>query len=124
MIVSGITSIQTLPAHASAFGVLRSMWLSQAKSLAHKLGPQNIHVNTISLGGVLTDYMKAKIEKKARDSNRSYEQQYAESIQNVPLKKYATTQEVSGVIDFLLSENSNHLTGVNIPCEGGFIQGY
>lgn len=123
LIVSGISSIQVLPEHA-AFGSLRALWLAHAKALSHQLGPQSIHINTISPGGILTDYMHNLIEQKAEKNGRDFESQYAESIANVPLRKYATVQEISNIIDFFLSPKSNHITGVNIACDGGFTKNY
>ena len=124
VIMSGIASLQVMPNHPSAFGVVRSMWLAQAKALAHKLGPKGIHVNTVSPGGVMTDYMREIITNKALKNGCSLDEQFEKSFSNVPLRKYAQPEEVASVVQFLLSDQSSHLTGINIPCDGGFIQGY
>lgn len=123
VIISGITSIQYMDDH-SVFGVLRSMWLSQAKAMSYELGPQGIYVNSVSPGGVLTEEGIKKIEKKAQDKNQSYQKQYQESIRNVPLRKYAKPHEIGSVVEFLLSKNSSHITGVNLVCDGGFVRKY
>ena len=124
IIISGITSLEIMPGHPSAFAVIRKMWLAQAKYLAHHLGPEGLCVNTLSLAGVLTDYDKLKIMKKAQTNNCSYDDQYKQSVSNVPLRKYAAPEEIASIIQFLLSEASNHLTGINIPCDGGFTKCY
>jgi len=124
VIVSGISSIQAIHNHASAFSVLRMMWLAQAKSLANELGPRGIQVNTLSPGGVLTESAKVLINQKAEKNNRSFEEQYNESVSNVPLRKYAEPEEIAAMVEFLLSDKASHLTGLNIACDGGFIQSY
>lgn len=123
VIISGLSSVQLMPEH-SAYGVLRSMWLSQAKALSHKLGPKGILVNTVSPGGVLTPESIARIQKKAELNQCSYDEQYRKSISNVPLGKYAKPEEIASVVEFFLSDNSNHITGTNIVCDGGFSKNY
>ena len=123
MIISGLSSLQVMPEHA-AFGSLRAMWSAHAKALSYQLGPSGIHVNTISPGGMLTEHQKECIMEKARNNQCSFEEQYEKSISNVPLRKYASPLEVANVVEFFLSDKSNHLTGVNIPCDGGFTRCY
>ena len=123
VIISGLSSLQVMPEHA-AFGSLRAMWSAHAKALSYQLGPSGIHVNTISPGGMLTEHQKECIMEKARNNQCSFEEQYEKSISNVPLRKYASPLEVANVVEFFLSDKSNHLTGVNIPCDGGFTRCY
>lgn len=123
VIISGITSKQLLPNHAS-FGVLRSMWLSEAKGLSHQLGKRGITVNTVSPGGTLTDSFIAKLDKRADRNNRTREEQISNETSNIPLKKYGEPKDVANLIAFLLSDLSSHISGVNIPVDGGFTVSY
>ena len=123
VIISGISSVQYMDNH-SVFGVLRSMWLAQAKAMSFELGPRGIRVNSVSPGGVMTEKGIERMKKKAQDKGLSFEEQYQESTQNVPLRKYAQPEEIGGVVEFLLSDHSNHMTGVNLVCDGGFTRGY
>ena len=123
LIVSGISSLQVMPEHA-AFGSLRSTWLAHAKALSYQLGPKGIHVNTISPGGILTNYMVDLIQQKAERNGVSYEEQYAKSVSNVPLGKYSSVKEMSQIVEFFLSNKSDHITGVNMACDGGFTRAY
>lgn len=119
VLISGLSSLQVMPEHA-AFGSLRAMWLAHGKALSYQLGPTGIHVNTISPGGMLTEHQKEIIMEKARNNQCSFEEQYEKSISNVPLRKYASPLEVANVVEFFLSDKSNHISGVNVPCDGGF----
>ena len=123
VVISGISSLQVMPEHA-AFGTLRAMWLAHAKALSHQLGPQGLHVNTLSPGGILTDYMTSLIQKKAENNKTDFETQYAQSTANVPLRKYASVSEIANIVAFFLSEQSDHITGTNIACDGGFTKHY
>ncbi|MEJ6846746.1 SDR family oxidoreductase [Sinorhizobium fredii] len=40
------------------------------------------------------------------------------------LGKYGKPEEVAAIVEALLSEFSDHLTGVNILCDGGFTRAY
>lgn len=123
VIISGITSKELLPNHAS-YGILRTMWLAQAKGLSHHLGAKQIHVNTLSPGGVLTEGFKAKLNQRAIKQGRSFEEQLAVEVENIPLHKYAQPEEVANTVSFLLSPNSNHISGANITFDGGFTKSY
>lgn len=123
VIISGISSTQLMPS-CSTMGVLRSMWLSQAKSLSYELGPKGINVNTLSPGGVLTEGAITRMQKKAASNGLSFDEQYAESVSNVPLRRYAQPQDIASVVEFYLSDKSNHITGTNLTCDGGFTRGY
>lgn len=122
-IVSGVSSAQVL-GHYATSNVLRLAWIAEAKTLAFALGPRGIHVNTLSLGGVMTDKYKSRIEQKAKDLGVSFAHQMEQEVANVPLRKYAEPREVAVAIEGLLSEFSDHMTGLNILCDGGFTRAY
>jgi 3-oxoacyl-[acyl-carrier protein] reductase len=123
VIVSGISSAQVL-SHYATSNVLRCAWLAQAKTMAFALGERNIHVNTVSLGGTLTEKYKAGIQTRGLDFGRTFEEQLVEETNNVPLRKYATPEEVSEVIAQMLGAFSDHISGVNLLCDGGFTRAY
>jgi 3-oxoacyl-[acyl-carrier protein] reductase len=47
-----------------------------------------------------------------------------EETSNVPLRKYGRPEEVAAVVEGLLSDFSDHLTGMNVLCDGGFTRAY
>ena len=123
VLISGISSAQVL-SHYAASNVLRLMWVAQAKTLAFALGPKGIHFNTLSLGGVMTEKYKHHLEAKAAHKGVSFDVQTNEEVSNVPLRKYAEPSEVASAVEGLLSEFSDHMTGLNILCDGGFTRAY
>jgi len=123
VIVSGVSSAQVLENYATS-NALRNVWIGEAKSLAFAYGEKGIHVNTLSLGGTLTEAYQAAVAERARKANITYEQRLAEETANVPLKKYGTPQEVARVVASLLGSFSDHMTGQNILHEGGFVKRY
>lgn len=123
VIISGISSAQVL-GHYATSNVLRLAWLAEAKTLAFALGERGIHVNTVSLGGTLTEGYKDKLAIRAQQANVSFEQRLTEETANVPLKKYATPAEVATVVAGLLGPFSDHISGHNLLCDGGFTRSY
>jgi 3-oxoacyl-[acyl-carrier protein] reductase len=123
VIVSGISSVQVL-SHYATNNVIRAAWLAQAKTLAFALGPEGIHVNTISLGGTLSEHYAGLIRDRAEKAGQTFDERIAEETANVPLRKYGTPEEVAGAIAALLSDFSDHLIGVNIIHDGGFTRAY
>jgi 3-oxoacyl-[acyl-carrier protein] reductase len=123
VIISGISSAQVL-SHYATSNVLRCAWLAQAKTLAFVLGERGIHVNTLSLGGTLSDWYKAGIERRAKNASMTYDERIAEETSNVPLRKYGTPAEVAIAVEGLLSPFSDHMTGLNILHDGGFTRAY
>ena len=123
VIVSGITSVQVLSHYASS-NVLRTMWVGQAKTLAAAFGPVGIRVNTISFGAVLTPRYRARMKRKAAERGRSLEDQMTDEVSNVPLGQYASPLQAAQAIEGLLGPFSDHITGVNITCDGGFTRAY
>lgn len=123
VIISGISSVQVLGHYATA-NVIRAAWVGEAKTLAFALGERGIHVNTLSLGGTLSPWYRAAIEKRASAAGISFESRLAEETANIPLGKYGTPEEVAEVVEGLLSSFSDHMTGLNILHDGGFTRAY
>jgi len=123
VIISGMSSVQVLGHYASS-NVIRCAWLAEAKTLAFALGEQGIHVNTLSLGGTLTPWYTASLQRRAVQAGMTTEQRLAEETSNIPLRKYGTPDEVAAAVEGLLSSMSDHMTGVNLLHDGGFTRAY
>ncbi|NVD07157.1 SDR family oxidoreductase [Vibrio sp. JPW-9-11-11] len=121
--LSGLSSKSALENY-STNNCLRSAWLGQAKTLALGLGELGISVNTLSLGGVMTESYTDKLRAKALANHVDFDQQMSREVSNVPLKKYASVQDVVDAVHGLLGPLTNHMTGQNILLDGGFFRGY
>jgi 3-oxoacyl-[acyl-carrier protein] reductase len=123
VIISGISSAQVMGHYASS-NVVRCAWLAEAKTLAFALGGRGIHVNTLSLGGTLTPKYAASLQARAAKAGMTLEQRLADETSNVPLGKYGAPAEVAVAVEGLLSEFSDHMTGLNVLHDGGFTRAY
>ena len=121
--ISGISSKSALTNYATN-NCLRSAWLGQAKAMALTLGNKRISVNTLSLGGVMTESYTNKMVIKSQEQGMSFDDLMENEVSNVPLRKYASIDDVVGAVIALLGPLTNHMTGQNILLDGGFFKGY
>ncbi len=121
-ILSGVTSVEAMPEYAS-YGVLRKMWLAEAKSLAWELGPRGVHVNTVSPGVVATSTHINKWQHQAQRQGVPLESLVHQQASSTPTKRHTSAQDVAGAILLLLNESAN-ITGQNLVIDGGRSQAY
>jgi len=94
-----------------AYGVAKAGVECIVKRLAKDCGRDNILVNAIAPGFILTKFHTEKMNKTQR--------QLRERIKSIPMKRAGTTKEVAELIMFLLSEGASYITGQTIAVCGG-----
>lgn len=78
-------------------------------SLAKELGPSNITVNAICPGLINTKMNKTLSEETIK-----------EIVDNTPLNKIGKPEDIANLVEFLISEKANFITGQIITVDGGF----
>ncbi|MHB8663549.1 MAG: 3-oxoacyl-ACP reductase FabG [Acidimicrobiales bacterium] len=84
-----------------------------ARSVARELGSRDITANVVAPGFVDTD-MTASLPEDRR----------AAIVEQVPLGRMATPEEVAGVVTWLASDAASYITGAVIPVDGGLGMGH
>ena len=84
-----------------------------ARSVAREIGSRGITCNVVAPGFVETD-MTAVLSDDRK----------AEILKQVPLNRYASVDEIAGVVRFLASEDAAYITGAVIPVDGGLGMGH
>ena len=84
-----------------------------ARSVARELGSRAITANVVAPGFVETD-MTAALPEERR----------AELLGQIPLGRYATPEEVAGVVTWLAGDAAGYVTGAVIPVDGGLGMGH
>jgi 3-oxoacyl-[acyl-carrier protein] reductase len=84
-----------------------------ARSLARELGSRSITTNVVAPGFVETEMTAVLPEEKK-----------AEYLAQIPLGRYATTDEVAGTVLWLASDAAAYVTGAVIPVDGGLGMGH
>ncbi len=89
------------------------------KTLAAQLGKENILVNTLCPGRILTDRLIGGLER----SGLSREEYLARQGAEIPLGRVGTAAEFANVAVFLASERASYVTGLAIQVDGGLVRG-
>jgi 3-oxoacyl-[acyl-carrier protein] reductase len=98
--------------------VNRAACLNFTKALARELGPEGILVNSVNIGFVITPQWQNIKARRAPDA--SDDEFFAGLARDeVPLGRFGTVGEVSGLVAFLSSDRASYLTGTSIDVAGG-----
>ncbi len=98
--------------------VVRAACLNLTKALAQELGPEGILVNSVNIGFVLTPQWQNIKARRAPDATD--EEFFAGLVRDeVPLGRFGTVEEVSGLVAFLAGNRAGYLTGTSIDVAGG-----
>ena len=87
--------------------------VGMARSLARELGSRSITANVVAPGFVETEMTEVLPEEKK-----------AEYQAQIPLGRYATTDEVAATVTWLASDGAAYVTGAVIPVDGGLGMGH
>ncbi|MGB3225958.1 MAG: enoyl-[acyl-carrier-protein] reductase FabL [Desulforhopalus sp.] len=110
MAVSSLGSVRAIENYTTV-GASKAALESLVRHLAVELGPQGIHVNTISAGAVDTDALK-------HFPNR--DEILGAAMARTPLGRLTTPQDVADIALFLCSNLSNMIQGQIITVDGGY----
>jgi 3-oxoacyl-[acyl-carrier protein] reductase len=90
------------------YAVSKAGLISLTRQMAGELGPSGIYVNAVAPGRIDTPMIKDVAEEVNR-----------QIINNIPLRRLGTPEEVANTILFLVTPQSSYLTGVVIDINGG-----
>jgi 3-oxoacyl-[acyl-carrier protein] reductase len=102
---------------------IRAAVIGLAKTLSQELAADNILVNSICPGWILTDRLVSVIHKRAGSQGKFYDQALAEVTASIPLKRCGSPEEVASLAVFLTSEKASYITGATIQVDGGLYKG-
>ena len=107
--IVGQTGFDELSAYAASKGAL----IALTKSFSTEMSKYGIRANTISPGFTKTSYYKNFKKNKTK--------LYNWTLTRIPLKRWATPEEISEIIAFILSNKSIYIQGENINIDGGWL---
>lgn len=87
--------------------------VGMARSIARELGSRGITANVVAPGFVESD-MTAELSDQRR----------AEILAAVPLRRFASAEEVAAVVRWVAGEEAAYITGAVIPVDGGLGMGH
>jgi 3-oxoacyl-[acyl-carrier protein] reductase len=100
---------------------LRMGVIGMAKILANELGPDNITVNNVAPGLILTDRVKDTLPKDP-PPGVTLEDLMEQRARDIPLRRLGRPEELAALVAFLASPLSAYITGTTIQVDGGAIK--
>ena len=101
--------------HFASYAASKGGMRMLMRNLAVELGPHNITVNNIAPGAIITPINKSLLNNK---------EQLDALLNNIPLGRMGTSNEVAGVAAFLASEDAAYVTGSTYVIDGGLMRNY
>ncbi len=96
-----------------AYKVAKAGVIQYTRVLAAELGPHNIHVNCIAPGFMLSSRAVAQGRNRPPIRDRL--------LQDIPLGRLGTPEDCAKVVEFLVTDLSDYVTGQCIPVCGGYV---
>lgn len=94
-----------------------------AKSLSLELGSDNITINNVCPGRILTDRILESLtvrEKLAR--GMSVAEATSDQAQDIPLGRVGKPEELGALVAFLASSQASYISGTTIAVDGGLLR--
>ncbi len=96
----------------SGYASTKSALIGLTKSYAVEMSKKNIRANIINPGFTKTSYFKKFKQKKKL---------YKWTLSRIPMGRWGEPNEISYLINFLLSDKSQYITGESINIDGGWL---
>ncbi|MDP3313215.1 MAG: SDR family oxidoreductase [Lutibacter sp.] len=115
-------SVKEPLAHLVLSNTIRAAVVAWAKTLSSAVAPYGITVNNIFTGIFDTERIQQLNEFQAIKNNITPEEQLAQLINQIPMKRLGEPKEFGFLASFLASNAASYITGANIPIDGGFLK--
>lgn len=97
-----------------ASNAAKSALLGFSKTLATEAGPDNVLVNCVLPGRILSAQILRLFPEEEREKI---------ALAEIPLRRFGEAQELADLVVFLASERASYVTGTAIPVDGGICRG-
>jgi meso-butanediol dehydrogenase/(S,S)-butanediol dehydrogenase/diacetyl reductase len=113
--LAGLRCIPDMPAYCSSKAGL--IMLTQQAALDY--GPSKVRCNVICPGGIRTTMIENAMGPFAKALGTDLDGLFSLFSSNVPLRRVAAPDEISGICSYLASDDSSFMTGSVIVIDGG-----
>jgi 3-oxoacyl-[acyl-carrier protein] reductase len=103
-------------------GVTRMGAVAFAKSLSDEVGRDNILVNNVAPGYLLTDRMMHIFETRANETGANAESLLQAHSSTIPVGRLGRPEELGDLVTFLSSDKNTYTTGTTILVDGGVVR--
>ena len=103
-------------------GVTRMGAVAYAKSLADEVGRDNILVNNVAPGFLMTERMRHIFETRSEETGQDIESVLEAGASRIPVGRFGRPEELGDFVAFLCSDKNTYVTGTTILVDGGVVR--
>jgi NAD(P)-dependent dehydrogenase (short-subunit alcohol dehydrogenase family) len=100
-------------------GAANSALMLATVGLANVYGPKGVRINAINPGATMTERVQEALKLEAKTRGLSEDEVLARRQAKVPLKRFATPEDIANLTLFLASDKASYVTGAIVPMDGG-----
>jgi 3-oxoacyl-[acyl-carrier protein] reductase len=119
--ISGNSAATPKP-EAAAVGVINAAIEALSKAFAERGIADDIQVNAVSPGAVISPRRLSMLQKSAADKNLPLEQVRESFLKQVGIRRFGEVDEIADAIAHLLTPTAHWLTGTVLRVDGGEIK--
>lgn len=98
---------------------IRAAVANWSKTLATELAPFGITVNNVLPGATETDRLNSIVSNKANKTGRGIDDIRKEMLDEIPMGRFGSAEEIANAVGFLASPAAAYITGTQITVDGG-----
>lgn len=117
--ISSDLSIRTVK-NATEYSMTKAGLDALTRSIAVEYGKYGIIANSININGMKGYTTKVNESILFSKNDKDYND-WKQSKERIPMQRRGNFSEFVDVIEFLCSDKSNYISGINIPVDGGII---
>ena len=103
-------------------GVTRLGAVAYAKSLADEVGRDNVLVNNVAPGFLMTERMRHIFETRSEDTGQDLETVLEAGASRIPVGRFGRPEELGDFVTYLCSDKNTYVTGATILIDGGVVR--
>ncbi len=103
-------------------GVTRMGAVAYAKSLADEVGRDNVLVNNVAPGFLMTERMRHIFETRSEETGQDINTVLEAGSSRIPVGRFGRPEELGDFVAFLCSDKNTYVTGTTILVDGGVVR--